>query len=216
MKSKKLWIVICLLLVGCTQVTAQPSEEVQGDPTTQPTQQNMANPASAFCEQQGFTLEIRTAAGGSQNGVCVFPDGTECDEWAFYRGECTQGSPNSNLPNPASVFCEQQGYAVEIRTAADGSQAGVCVFPNGSECDEWAYFRGECRPLEIPAAAPNDAANEWQTYTDDVLGYSFQYPAGAQIILSDEPKRAIEISGPGMGAEFWGIAHPNNLNEYRL
>jgi hypothetical protein len=28
--------------------------------------------------------------------------------------------------------------------AADGSQSGVCVFPDGSTCDEWAYFRGEC------------------------------------------------------------------------
>jgi hypothetical protein len=22
----------------------------------------------------------------------------------------------------------------------------MCVFPDGSECDEWAYFRGECKP----------------------------------------------------------------------
>ena len=49
------------------------------------------------------------------------------------------------MPNPASVYCEQQGYRVEIRTAEDGSQSGVCVFPEG-ECDEWAYFRGECSP----------------------------------------------------------------------
>jgi putative hemolysin len=58
----------------------------------------------------------------------------------------------ANLPNPASVYCEQQGYRVEIRTAEDGSQSGVCVFPEG-ECDEWAYFRGECSP---PAGVPDD------------------------------------------------------------
>jgi putative hemolysin len=49
-----------------------------------------------------------------------------------------------NMPNPASVYCEQHGNKLEIITAADGSQSGVCVFPNGSTCDEWAYFRGEC------------------------------------------------------------------------
>jgi hypothetical protein len=48
------------------------------------------------------------------------------------------------MPNPASVYCEQQGNKLEIHTAADGSQSGVCVFPDGSICDEWAYFRGEC------------------------------------------------------------------------
>ncbi len=51
-----------------------------------------------------------------------------------------------NMPNPASVYCEKNGNKLEIHTAADGSQNGVCVFPDGSTCDEWAYFRGECGP----------------------------------------------------------------------
>jgi putative hemolysin len=52
----------------------------------------------------------------------------------------------AGLPNPAAVYCQEQGYKHEIRTAADGSQSGVCIFPNGRECDEWAYYRGECGP----------------------------------------------------------------------
>jgi putative hemolysin len=52
--------------------------------------------------------------------------------------------PKSGMPNPASVYCEQNGNKLEINTAADGSQNGICVFPDGSTCDEWAYFRGEC------------------------------------------------------------------------
>lgn len=54
--------------------------------------------------------------------------------------------PQASVPNPASVFCVQKGNKVEIRTAADGSQSGICVFPDGKTCDEWAYFRGECVP----------------------------------------------------------------------
>lgn len=53
-------------------------------------------------------------------------------------------TPQAGLPNPASVYCEQHGNKLEIVTAADGSQSGVCVFPDGSTCDEWAYFKGEC------------------------------------------------------------------------
>ena len=54
--------------------------------------------------------------------------------------------PQANIPNPASVYCTQHGNKLEIRTAADGSQSGVCIFPEGSTCDEWAYLRGECSP----------------------------------------------------------------------
>ena len=55
-------------------------------------------------------------------------------------------TPQPGMPNPAAVSCEEQGYTVEIRTAADGSQQGFCIFPDGTECDEWAFFRGECGP----------------------------------------------------------------------
>ncbi len=111
---------------------------------------NMPNPASVFCEDNGGKLEIRTAADGGQSGFCIFPDGSECEEWAYFRGECKPGTADSpgsaNLANPASVFCNDNGGKLEIRTAADGGQSGACIFPDGSECDEWAFFRGECQP----------------------------------------------------------------------
>ena len=54
--------------------------------------------------------------------------------------------PPANMPNPASVYCEQTGNKHELQTASDGSQPGICTFPDGSTCEEWAYFRGECGP----------------------------------------------------------------------
>lgn len=91
-------------------------------------------------------------------------------------------TPQANLPNPAAVYCEQQGYRVEIRTAADGSQTGYCIFPDGSECDEWAYFRNECgpntAPKEIPTALPIDPADYqgWWTYTHPVYHFTILLP----------------------------------------
>lgn len=55
------------------------------------------------------------------------------------------------LPNPASQFCEANGGTLEIRTSADGAQTGICIFPDNTECEEWAYFRGECQPGVAPA-----------------------------------------------------------------
>jgi putative hemolysin len=53
------------------------------------------------------------------------------------------GNPVSSLANPASVFCEEHAGRVEIRDT-DGGEVGWCVFPDGRECEEWAFFRGEC------------------------------------------------------------------------
>jgi putative hemolysin len=62
--------------------------------------------------------------------------------------------PQAGLPNPASVNCEQNGNKLEIRTATDGSQSGICIFPDGSSCEEWAYFRGECGPTAQKSSTP--------------------------------------------------------------
>jgi len=109
---------------------------------------NMPNPAAVYCEEHGGKVDIRTAADGSQQGFCILGDGTECDEWAYYRGECGSGASTggSQIANPASVFCGEKGGKVDVRTAADGSQQGFCVFADGTECDEWAYYRSECAP----------------------------------------------------------------------
>jgi len=215
MKTKVMFIVFCFLVTGCVQVKSQPTDIVTPEtPTAQPSMPGLPNPASVYCEQQGYTVEIRTASDGGQTGVCIFPNGSECDEWAYYRGECAPA--NSSLPNPASVFCEQQGYALEIRTASDGSQSGVCVFPDGSECDEWAYFRGECKPATAgnPTGSSDLDSEGWKIYTNEILGYTFHYPPEAQVTIDDEPKKSLNISGSGMGYEFWGIAHPGDREEY--
>jgi putative hemolysin len=62
--------------------------------------------------------------------------------------------PQAGMPNPASVYCTQNGNKLEIHTAVDGSQSGVCVFPDSSTCDEWAYYRGECGPAEQKSPTP--------------------------------------------------------------
>jgi putative hemolysin len=67
--------------------------------------------------------------------------------------------PDTGMANPASVYCEEQGYTLQSRTDENGTY-GVCIFPDGSECEEWAYFRGECGPGAEegePTEVPTDA-----------------------------------------------------------
>jgi putative hemolysin len=91
----------------------------------------MANPAAVYCAEQGYKSDIRTASDGSQAGFCVFPDGTECDEWAFLRGECGQDK---------SFCAKHQGKLQK------GDGGATCTFADGSSCPEYDFFAGTCKP----------------------------------------------------------------------
>jgi putative hemolysin len=76
---------------------------------------------------------------------------------------------SAGIPNPASVYCREHGGKLEIRKDSSGAEYGVCVFPDGSECDEWAFFRGECKPAgeSTPVVTTQIAA------TPDLPAYAF-------------------------------------------
>jgi hypothetical protein len=52
----------------------------------------------------------------------------------------------SALANPASVKCNLDGGISVIQKDANGGEYSNCKFPDGSVCEEWAYYRGECSP----------------------------------------------------------------------
>jgi putative hemolysin len=90
--------------------------------------------------------------------------------------------PQVNMPNPASVYCEQNGNKLEIRTAADGSQYGICVFPDSSTCDEWAYYRGECGPAAQKSPTPAMTIEATSTASGGKGGYM---PPGTSEAIAD-------------------------------
>lgn len=48
------------------------------------------------------------------------------------------------IPDPSAVYCKFLGYEIAVRKDPQGNEYGVCIFPDGSECDTWAFFRGSC------------------------------------------------------------------------
>ncbi|MGA1823986.1 MAG: DUF333 domain-containing protein [bacterium] len=58
-----------------------------------------------------------------------------------------QQPPTTGMANPAAVYCIENGGNHIIETDAQGNQYGICVFADGSECDAWEFYRGECYPL---------------------------------------------------------------------
>jgi putative hemolysin len=57
--------------------------------------------------------------------------------------EDASSSP-TGLANPASVYCIKNGGTVDIMAGWDSGQIGICTFPNGNQCEEWAMMRGDC------------------------------------------------------------------------
>ena len=42
----------------------------------------------------------------------------------------------------------------------------MCIFPDGGECDEWAYFRSECKPGDT-LVTPEPAASSTKLAAKD-------------------------------------------------
>ena len=142
-----------------------------------------------------------------------------------------------NVANPASVFCEKNGGKLISVTDASGGTAGMCVFGDNSQCDEWAYFHGECKPGTFFAASTPATVivtmvtaqsativpverdiSGWKIYRNESHNYSFHYPADTQITENDAPIKGLTISGPVIGADSWPsivISHPSDWEDYR-
>ena len=131
MKTIIILTLSCLLLPACAPSNAASDRALLPEnPSIEPTQANLPNPASVYCEGQGNHLEIRTSADGSQVGVCIFPDGSECEEWAFMRGECGPGTlvPASASPTetaPALAADTPEAPAAAAPTEAPGEKAAI-------------------------------------------------------------------------------------------
>jgi putative hemolysin len=124
-------------------------------------------------------------------------------------------TPAAGLSNPASVFCEENNGTLDLGTDEAGNVTGVCVFADGSECEEWAFSRGECKPGDSLA---DDTTEGWKTFNNDDLGYIFQYPAYCSLIMNDDPSDGVTITGPEKDGERWpmiSIAHPQFRQDFR-
>ena len=79
--KKTLWLVAllgigALTLAGCNK-TETPVENL--DENTE-----IANPAAVYCEENNGTLNL-------EEWLCMFDDGSYCEEWSYQRWECQPG-----------------------------------------------------------------------------------------------------------------------------
>jgi len=88
-----------LLLGGCSQIKEIKSEVTwtielnwtEESTWTDKSKIGMANPASVYCIEHYWKIEIRIDQSGWQYWVCKFEDWSECGEREYYRWECKIG-----------------------------------------------------------------------------------------------------------------------------
>ncbi len=79
------------------------------------------NPADGYCVALGYSLDAK--------GDCAFPDGTTCEPWSFWRGQC--GGEHS--------FCALHGGTVSSKEENMGTWTAVyavCSFADGRSCHD--------------------------------------------------------------------------------
>jgi len=190
MKRIFTFTIVLMALTACTSFRVQTSESAGTDMP----QANMPNPASVYCEQNGNTLEIRTAVDGSQNGVCVFPDGSTCDEWAYFRGECgpaAQKSPTPDTTAEATPEASGGGPGGSGGTGGDGS--GGYMPPGTTE--EIADWRGVIKSTE-PGAQYDDYFELWTNGQIIYFGIDSMDPAvKSQIVALRNSGKIVHLYG---------------------
>ena len=95
--------------------------------------------------------------GQAQNGSATPGQQNHTQNGGFTTGNDQGQNGVVSIANPASVYCVQNGGVSTIVTAADGNQSRVCVFANGTRCEEWAYYRGECPPVNQPPSCSDSS-----------------------------------------------------------
>jgi len=120
------------IVLGCLITLTACNSNKQAEPT------KIVNPASVYCEEQNGTLETRTDKQDNQISYCIFKDGSECEEWSYYKKECTPSKPTNEVilgSNCGTVTpgqehkCCQERMKNELHTACTG---------------KWKYKKNKC------------------------------------------------------------------------
>jgi beta-lactamase superfamily II metal-dependent hydrolase/putative hemolysin len=147
-------------------VLALGSAQVQATPVP-----GLPNPASVYCVELGYELRIVDADG--QVGMCIFPDGTQCEEWSFFEGECGQGwaleADSSDGQDGTMHNCPQPGkWAISVWGGDDGTDVGeafatcgegavIAAYDLDPQTQGWSYWFAD-----QPGISTLSTLNKWQ------------------------------------------------------
>jgi putative hemolysin len=116
------------LIAGILAACSEPRAEEQPKPAAEDERGSVGpgSPAAIYCEKLGYK---------PSGDACVFPDGTSCEQWAFYRADCGR----------EHTYCQTHGGTIttEERDAGGFTAIEAICTLNGARCTEESFYRDE-------------------------------------------------------------------------
>ena len=178
MKKTTLWIVALLAvatLAGCNKTPVENPEQ----------NSEIANPASVYCEENGGTVNL-------EEWLCMFEDGSYCEEWSYYRGECKPGEIIYNTVEDENIDVELPEWAKTSLTDEELEEIIDTHFPKWytysvyntetEESNEWEYTYPEdlSHTLLLPIHATMANREITSSWIEDGMIYTL-----AKVTLQD-------------------------------
>ena len=137
------------------------------------------------------------------------PSITEVRGWVMlmmYRSnntntETSDEKPTSWTPNPAAVYCEEQGWTVNIVKDEEWNESGICKLADGTEVEEWEYYRVNHQ---------DETATTWDAaplYTEEDL-------KAAEKVINDEGFGKMTVKVENIKLTYMGDEKANEELEY--
>lgn len=164
MKKTTLWIVALLAvatLAGCNKAPVEnPNENAE-----------IANPASVYCEENGGTLNL-------EEWLCMFDDGSYCEEWSYYNNECQPGEIIYNTVDDENIDVELPEWA---KTSLNNEELEEAIDTHFPKWYTYSVYNTE-----------TEASSEWEyTYPED-LSHTLLLPIHATMASREVLSSAIE------------------------
>jgi C1A family cysteine protease len=90
------------------------------------------------------------------------------------------------VSNPAAIYCTSMGYHYSIQLSEDGSEVGVCTFPDKSSANAWNFYRGK-EGKNFSYCVKNNYSME--TDSVDLDGYQAEIPVCVSSTKQGVPER---------------------------
>ena len=186
MKKTTLWIVALLAvatLAGCNKAPVENPEE----------NSEIANPASVYCEENGGTLVLEEGA-----WLCMFEDGSYCEEWSYQRWECQPGEIMYNTVEDENIDVELPEWAKTSLTDEELEEIIDTHFPKWytysvyntetEESNEWEYTYPEdlSHTLLLPIHATMASREVTSSWIEDGMIYTL-----TKVVLQDDTEVSV-------------------------